>query len=162
MLTFDCSHSSLVNTTAAITMEDDLMFSMEEEEGSGRRAPAQRCVPSQRLSSLSESNASDDDDEDNFICPILDDSAREICHYLKNLVYTRQSGSLPKNNFAFKVRCCPGNGMLPEMVPSREDRDEDQLMCSSGMRTVSLCCGRALSSHCCLIRRADRCVSAHT
>ncbi|XP_073345366.1 eukaryotic elongation factor 2 kinase [Pagrus major] len=85
-------------------MEEDLMFSMEEEEeGSARRPPAQRSAPSQRASSLSDANASDDDDDDNFICPILDDSAKEICHYLKNLVYTRQlSNSLPKSNFVFK------------------------------------------------------------
>ncbi|XP_023287077.1 eukaryotic elongation factor 2 kinase isoform X1 [Seriola lalandi dorsalis] len=82
-------------------MEDDLMFTMEEE-GSAKRPPFQRNVPSQRTSSLSDANASDDDDED-FICPILDDSARDICHYLKNLVYTRQlSNSLPKNNFVYK------------------------------------------------------------
>ncbi|XP_074476955.1 eukaryotic elongation factor 2 kinase isoform X2 [Sebastes fasciatus] len=85
-------------------MEDDLMFSMEEE-GSAKRPPAQRSAPNQRACSLSESNASDDDDddEDHFIRPILDDSAIEICHYLKNLVYTRQlSNSLPKSNFMFK------------------------------------------------------------
>ncbi|XP_037610688.1 eukaryotic elongation factor 2 kinase isoform X5 [Sebastes umbrosus] len=83
-------------------MEDDLMFSMEEE-GSAKRPPAQRSAPNQRACSLSESNASDDDDEDHFIRPILDDSAIEVCHYLKNLVYTRQlSNSLPKSNFMYK------------------------------------------------------------
>ncbi|AWP17949.1 putative eukaryotic elongation factor 2 kinase [Scophthalmus maximus] len=81
-------------------MEDDLMFSMEEE-GSAKRPPDQRA------SSLSDVNASDDDDDDDdhyhFIAPILDDSAKEICHYLKNLVYTRQlSNSLPKSNFVYK------------------------------------------------------------
>ncbi|XP_019133346.2 eukaryotic elongation factor 2 kinase isoform X2 [Larimichthys crocea] len=81
-------------------MEDDLMFSMEEEEGSAKRPPVQRSAPNPRTSSLSD--ASDDEDE-HFICPILDDSAREVCHYLKNLVYARQlSNSLPKTNFAFK------------------------------------------------------------
>ncbi|XP_076616193.1 eukaryotic elongation factor 2 kinase isoform X2 [Chaetodon auriga] len=83
-------------------MEDDLMFSMEEDEGSAKRPPAQRSGPSQRASSLSDANASDDEDEDNFICPILDDSAKEICHYLKNLVHNRQSNSLPKSNFVFR------------------------------------------------------------
>ncbi|XP_037610686.1 eukaryotic elongation factor 2 kinase isoform X3 [Sebastes umbrosus] len=84
-------------------MEDDLMFSMEEE-GSAKRPPAQRSAPNQRACSLSESNASDDDDEDHFIRPILDDSAIEVCHYLKNLVYTRQlSNSLPKSNFMYKA-----------------------------------------------------------
>ncbi|XP_042363238.1 eukaryotic elongation factor 2 kinase isoform X2 [Plectropomus leopardus] len=82
-------------------MEDDLMFSMEED-GSAKRPPVQRSAPKQRTSSLSDANASDDDDEDNFICPILDDSAREICYYMKNLVYTRQANSLPKNNFMYK------------------------------------------------------------
>ncbi|XP_035514710.1 eukaryotic elongation factor 2 kinase isoform X2 [Morone saxatilis] len=84
-------------------MEDELMFSMEEVEGSAKRAPVQRSAPSQRASSLSDANASDDDDDNHFICPILDDSAKEVCHYLKNLVYTRQlSNSLPKTNFMFK------------------------------------------------------------
>lgn len=87
------------------------MFSMEEEEGSAKRPPVQRSVPKQRASSLSDAN-DDDDDEDHFICPILDDSAKEICHYLKNLVYTRQlSNSLPKSNFMFKVSRCPGSMM---------------------------------------------------
>nr|XP_019962359.1 PREDICTED: eukaryotic elongation factor 2 kinase isoform X6 [Paralichthys olivaceus] len=81
-------------------MEDDLMFTMEED-GSAKRPPVQRGAHSQRASSLSEANASDDEDE--IICPILDDSAVEICHYLKNLVYTRQlSNSLPKSNFMYK------------------------------------------------------------
>nr|XP_046232912.1 eukaryotic elongation factor 2 kinase isoform X2 [Scatophagus argus] len=86
-------------------MEDDLMFSMEEEEeeGSAKRPPVRRRVNSQRASSFSDANASDDDDEDHFICPILDDSAKEICHYLKDLVHNRQlSNSLPKTNFVFK------------------------------------------------------------
>lgn len=88
-------------------MEDDLMFSMEEEEGSAKRPPVQRSAPNPRTSSLSD--ASDDEDE-HFICPILDDSAREVCHYLKNLVYARQlSNSLPKTNFAFKVSSFLGN-----------------------------------------------------
>ncbi|XP_062270007.1 eukaryotic elongation factor 2 kinase isoform X4 [Platichthys flesus] len=83
--------------------DDDLMFTMEEE-GSAKRPPVQRGAPSQRTSSLSDANASDeDDDDDEIISPILDDSAVEICHYLKNLVYTRQlSNSLPKNSFQYK------------------------------------------------------------
>uniref|UniRef100_A0A665VEU8 Eukaryotic elongation factor 2 kinase n=1 Tax=Echeneis naucrates TaxID=173247 RepID=A0A665VEU8_ECHNA len=73
-----------------------------EEEGSAKRPPVQRSIPSQRASSLSDANASDDDDEE-FISPILDDNSREICHYLKSLVYTRQpSNSLPKTNFSYK------------------------------------------------------------
>ncbi|XP_041829007.1 eukaryotic elongation factor 2 kinase isoform X2 [Melanotaenia boesemani] len=86
-------------------MEDELMFSMEEE-GSAKRPSIQRNGAKQRASSLSDANASDDeeDDEENFISPILDDSAKEVCHYLKNLVYHRQlSNSLPKTNFIYKA-----------------------------------------------------------
>ncbi|XP_013862563.1 eukaryotic elongation factor 2 kinase isoform X2 [Austrofundulus limnaeus] len=86
-------------------MDDDLMFSMEEE-GSARRSSssAQRSGVKHRASSLSDANASDDeDDEDNFISPILGDSAKEVCNYLKDLVYTRQlSNSLPKNSFLYR------------------------------------------------------------
>ncbi|XP_059180624.1 eukaryotic elongation factor 2 kinase [Centropristis striata] len=83
-------------------MEDDLMFTMEED-GSAKRPPIHRSAPHQRASSLSDANASDDDDEENLIFPILDDSAREICHYLKSMVYSRQlSNSLPKANFMFR------------------------------------------------------------
>ncbi|XP_060885148.1 eukaryotic elongation factor 2 kinase isoform X4 [Labrus mixtus] len=85
-------------------MEDDLMFSMEEEEeGSATRPPVQRSAHHQRAHSVGDASASDADDEDHFICPILDDSAKEICHYLKNLVHTQQlSNSLPKTNFVFR------------------------------------------------------------
>ncbi|MEQ2238189.1 hypothetical protein ILYODFUR_030722, partial [Ilyodon furcidens] len=83
-------------------MDDDLMFSMEEE-GSTQRPSAQRNVK-QRASSLSDANASeDDDDEENFISPILGDSAKEVCNYLKDLAYTRQlSNSLPQSNFLYR------------------------------------------------------------
>uniref|UniRef100_A0A3P8RHY1 Eukaryotic elongation factor 2 kinase n=1 Tax=Astatotilapia calliptera TaxID=8154 RepID=A0A3P8RHY1_ASTCA len=82
---------------------DELMFSMEED-GSAKRPSAQRSALKHRASSLSESNASEDDDEDHFICPILDDSAKEVCSHLKNLVYTRQlSNSLPKSNFMYRA-----------------------------------------------------------
>lgn len=89
-------------------MDDDLMFSMEEE-GSARRpsssSSSQHSSAKQRASSLSDANASDDeDDEDNFISPILGDSVKEVCDYLKELVYTRQlSNSLPKSNFLYRV-----------------------------------------------------------
>lgn len=88
-------------------MEDDLMFSMEELEGSAKRPPVQSSAPIQRTSSLSDANASDDDDDtDNqhFICPILDEnSAKDICHYLKNLVNNPQlSNSLPKSSFTYQ------------------------------------------------------------
>lgn len=81
------------------------MFSMEEEEeGSAKRPLVQRRGASQRGCSLSESNPSEDDDEEHFILPILDDSAREICDYLKELVSTRQlSSSLPKSAFSYRV-----------------------------------------------------------
>ncbi|XP_056286389.1 eukaryotic elongation factor 2 kinase [Pseudoliparis swirei] len=80
-------------------MEDDMMFSMEEE-GSAKRPNVQQSAPSQRASSLSDSAS---DDEDHFICPILDDSTKDICHYLKNMVYARQlSNSYPKGGFMFK------------------------------------------------------------
>ncbi|XP_061564786.1 eukaryotic elongation factor 2 kinase isoform X1 [Cololabis saira] len=80
-------------------MEDDLMFRMEED-GSVQRPSSQRSSIKQRASSLGED---DDDDEEHFIAPILDDSARDVCHYLKGLVYTRQlSGSLPKSSFTYK------------------------------------------------------------
>lgn len=93
-------------------MEDEMMFSMEEV-GSASRPHVQRRAPKQRASSLSDANASDDDDEDHFICPILDDSSKEICHYLKNLVNTRQlSNSLPKSNFVYKVSWFLGSVML--------------------------------------------------
>lgn len=98
---------SLVNTAAG-AMEDDLMFSMEEVEGSAKRPPVQSSAPRQRTSSLSDANASDDDDTDDsqhFICPILDEnSAKDICHYLKNLVNNHQlSNSLPKSSFTYQV-----------------------------------------------------------
>ncbi|KAF3853795.1 hypothetical protein F7725_014483 [Dissostichus mawsoni] len=86
----------------ADTMEDDMMFTMEEE-GSAKRPPVQQRTPNQRTYSLSDANASDDDEYDeHFICPILDDSSVEICHYLKNLVYSKQLSNSPKTTFMFK------------------------------------------------------------
>ncbi|XP_054898691.1 eukaryotic elongation factor 2 kinase isoform X1 [Poeciliopsis prolifica] len=84
-------------------MDDDLMFSMEEE-GSAQRPSAQRNGIKHRARSLSDANASDDDeDEEHFISPLLCDSAKEVCNYLKDLVYTRQlSNSLPKSNFLYR------------------------------------------------------------
>uniref|UniRef100_A0A8C6L281 Eukaryotic elongation factor 2 kinase n=1 Tax=Nothobranchius furzeri TaxID=105023 RepID=A0A8C6L281_NOTFU len=86
-------------------MEDDLMFSMEEESSSSKRTSSQRSGVKHRASSLSDANASDDeDDEEHFISPILDDSAREVCNYLKDLAYTQQlSNSLPKNSFFYRA-----------------------------------------------------------
>lgn len=87
-------------------MEDELMFSMEEEEGSAKRPPVQSAAPIHRASSFCDASTTDDDDDDDdhFICPILDDSAKDICHYLKNLVNNRQlSNSLPKSSFTFQV-----------------------------------------------------------
>lgn len=110
-LIFRCTHtpiSSLLVSTTADIMEDELMFSMEEVS-SAKRPPVQRSAPNQRTSSLSDANASDDDDDDGgFICSILDDNAKDICHYMKSLVYSRQlSNSLPKTNFLYKVSHCP-------------------------------------------------------
>ncbi|KAI4807776.1 hypothetical protein KUCAC02_027562 [Chaenocephalus aceratus] len=87
-------------------MEDDMMFTMEEE-GSAKRPPVQQRTPNQRTYSLSDANASDDDDgeyDKHFICPILEDTSVEICHYLKNLVYSKQLSNSPKTTFMFKAR----------------------------------------------------------
>uniref|UniRef100_A0A3P9N8F5 Eukaryotic elongation factor 2 kinase n=1 Tax=Poecilia reticulata TaxID=8081 RepID=A0A3P9N8F5_POERE len=100
--TFTLSAAS--GLSAAGIMDDDLMFSMEEE-GSAQRPSAQRIGIKHRAHSLSDANASDDDDdEEHFISPILCDSAKEVCNYLKDLVYTRQlSNSLPKSNFLYRA-----------------------------------------------------------
>uniref|UniRef100_A0AAV2LJU3 Eukaryotic elongation factor 2 kinase n=1 Tax=Knipowitschia caucasica TaxID=637954 RepID=A0AAV2LJU3_KNICA len=83
------------------TMEDDLMFAMEDT-GSAQRPPVQRNPL--RLCSLTDE---DEDNEEHVIIPLFHDSAREICDYLKSQVYGRQlsnslSNSLPKNSFQFK------------------------------------------------------------
>uniref|UniRef100_A0A3Q2EHX4 Eukaryotic elongation factor 2 kinase n=1 Tax=Cyprinodon variegatus TaxID=28743 RepID=A0A3Q2EHX4_CYPVA len=85
-------------------MDDELMFSMEEE-GSAQRPSSQRNGFKQRASSLSDANASeDDDDEENFISPILGESAKESGNYLKDFAYNRQlSNSLPKTNFLYRA-----------------------------------------------------------
>lgn len=78
------------------------MFSMEEEEEeeTGARRPPGPC---RGASQRTPSNASEDD-EDHFILPILDDSAKDICHYLRDLVSTRQlPRSLPKSSFTYRV-----------------------------------------------------------
>uniref|UniRef100_A0A673BVD4 Eukaryotic elongation factor 2 kinase n=1 Tax=Sphaeramia orbicularis TaxID=375764 RepID=A0A673BVD4_9TELE len=80
-------------------MEDELMFSMEEE-ASAKRPPVQRI--SQR--SISLNDASEDDDDETFIHPILSEPAKDICGYLQTLVYNRQlSNSLPKQGFVYKA-----------------------------------------------------------
>lgn len=78
------------------------MFSMEEVEGSATRPPVQSSGPVQRTSSISDD---EDTDDHPFIFPILDDnSAKDICHYLKNLANDRQlSNSLPKSSFTYQV-----------------------------------------------------------
>uniref|UniRef100_A0A672FT51 Eukaryotic elongation factor 2 kinase n=1 Tax=Salarias fasciatus TaxID=181472 RepID=A0A672FT51_SALFA len=75
-----------------------------EEDGSATRPPVQRHALKHRASSLSDANPSEDDDDDeHFIAPLLDDSAKEVCHYLKSLVYTRQlSNSFPKSNYVYR------------------------------------------------------------
>lgn len=88
------------------------MFSMEEEEeeeggGAAKRPPGPCTGASQRCCSLSESKASEDDDEDHFILPILGDSAKEICHYLKDMVNPKQQSiSLPRSSFTYRVSRC--------------------------------------------------------
>ncbi|XP_077481969.1 eukaryotic elongation factor 2 kinase isoform X3 [Stigmatopora argus] len=82
-------------------MEDELMFSMDNE-GSGTRPSDHRIPPKQRVSSLTD-NDDDDEDDEAFACSILDDPAREICHYMQNLANNRQlPDSLPKSNFAYQ------------------------------------------------------------
>ncbi|XP_061562814.1 eukaryotic elongation factor 2 kinase isoform X3 [Phycodurus eques] len=81
-------------------MEDELMFSMEEE-GSGTRPSDKRSAPKQRVSSLTDDD--DGEEDDAFICSILDDPTRVICHYMENLVNNRPlSDSLPKTDFLYK------------------------------------------------------------
>lgn len=84
-------------------MEEDLMFSMEEVEGSARR-PAVQSASTPRTFSISDDDDTDSDSH-HFIRPILDDSSsKDICQYLKNLVNDRQlSNSLPKSSFTYQV-----------------------------------------------------------
>lgn len=84
-------------------MEDELMFSMEEE-GSSSRSSDKRCAPKQRVSSLTDDD--DGEEDEAFMCSILeDDPVRNICQYMQNLVNNRQlSNSLPKTEFLYKVR----------------------------------------------------------
>ncbi|XP_056153174.1 eukaryotic elongation factor 2 kinase isoform X2 [Lampris incognitus] len=97
-------------------MEDDLMFSMEED-GSAKRTSIQQ---SNRTTSMSDTNASDDEDDDYIIYPILNDPTKEICGYLKNLVYTKQlSNSLPKTNFVYKNDTETEKETEPEPWPVR-------------------------------------------
>lgn len=92
------------------------MFSMEEE-GSATRPPAPRA-----------SSLSDDEDDAQFICPILHDPSKEICHYLKDLVNTRQlSNSLPKSNFSYKVS---------EPLPRQRDTERRRETCQSRPRCL--------------------------
>uniref|UniRef100_A0A8C4ZNM2 Eukaryotic elongation factor 2 kinase n=1 Tax=Gadus morhua TaxID=8049 RepID=A0A8C4ZNM2_GADMO len=87
-------------------MEDELMFSMEEE-GSATRPQVPGKTPSQRNASQRVCPASDtdeDDDEDFVLYPILGDPKKDIVDYLQNLVVNKQlSTSLPKNDFLYKV-----------------------------------------------------------
>lgn len=82
--------------------DEELMFTMEEV------GSVQKGGRSQRSISFADTNASDDEDEDFYICSITDDPispTKEICDYLKNLVHNKQlSNSLPKNAFAYRVR----------------------------------------------------------
>ncbi|XP_067285720.1 eukaryotic elongation factor 2 kinase isoform X3 [Pseudorasbora parva] len=85
--------------------EEELMFSMEEV-GSPLDGPGNGYTKNNRVS-FKDSNASDDDDEEDFrICPITDDlisPTKGFCDYPKNLVHNQQlSNSLPKNSFSYK------------------------------------------------------------
>lgn len=136
------------------------MFSMEEE-GSAKRPTVQRSAPNQLASSLSDANTSDDDDDDHFICPILDDSAKEICHYLKNCVYNRQlSNSLPKSNFMFRVSHCPSNKCW-RIVQSCSKTDCIQFFVFMHHHKHSVL-QFSVRTALCLIRRDDLCMPAHT
>ncbi|XP_067285721.1 eukaryotic elongation factor 2 kinase isoform X4 [Pseudorasbora parva] len=86
--------------------EEELMFSMEEV-GSPLDGPGNGYTKNNRVS-FKDSNASDDDDEEDFrICPITDDlisPTKGFCDYPKNLVHNQQlSNSLPKNSFSYKA-----------------------------------------------------------
>ncbi|XP_030195173.1 eukaryotic elongation factor 2 kinase isoform X2 [Gadus morhua] len=91
-------------------MEDELMFSMEEE-GSATRPQVPGKTPSQRNASQRVCPASDtdeDDDEDFVLYPILGDPKKDIVDYLQNLVVNKQlSTSLPKNDFLYKSEAEP-------------------------------------------------------
>ncbi|XP_024288584.1 eukaryotic elongation factor 2 kinase isoform X3 [Oncorhynchus tshawytscha] len=90
------------HTPLQATMEDDLMFSMEEV-GSAQHNPRKQRTPGQHAPSLSEANDSGEDDY--YICPITDDpvsQAKDICGYLKNLVHSNQLSNSPQNSFMYK------------------------------------------------------------
>lgn len=123
-------------------MEDELMFSMEEEEGSAKRPPVQSAAPIHRASSLCDASATDDDDDDDhFICPILDDSAKDICHYLKNLVNNRQlSNSLPKSSFTYQVSHgtrCNTNAKFQQIIKKNKTK---QTLAENQFASSLLCC----------------------
>ncbi|XP_031691197.1 eukaryotic elongation factor 2 kinase isoform X3 [Oncorhynchus kisutch] len=91
------------HTPLQATMEDDLMFSMEEV-GSAQHNPRKQRTPGQHVPSLSEANDSGEDDYN--ICPITDDpvsQAKDICGYLKNLVHSNQLSNSPQNSFMYKA-----------------------------------------------------------
>ncbi|XP_076154596.1 eukaryotic elongation factor 2 kinase isoform X4 [Alosa pseudoharengus] len=81
--------------------EEELMFTMEEV-GSAQRDRPQRTI------TFGDTNASDDEDEDFYMCSITDDlnsPTREVCEYLKSRVHNKQlSNSLPKNAFAHRTK----------------------------------------------------------
>ena len=91
---------SPVQHTSVRMAEEELMFTMEEV-GSVQKGGRQRSI------SFGDANASDDEDDDYYICSITDDPispTKDICHYMKNLVHNKQlSSSLPKNAFAYRV-----------------------------------------------------------
>lgn len=111
---------SRVNTVTGV-MEDDLMFSMEEVEGSAKRPLVQSSASISRTFSGSDDEDTDSDSH-HFIRPILDESSsKDICQYLKNLVNDRQlSNSLPKSSFTYQVsrhsKLCENSGKPRPML----------------------------------------------
>ncbi|XP_051530145.1 eukaryotic elongation factor 2 kinase isoform X2 [Myxocyprinus asiaticus] len=83
--------------------EEELMFSMEEV-GSLKDGPRNGCGHSRV--SFEDVNASDNEEDDFFICPITDypiSPTKGSFDNLRNLTHNKQlSNSLPKNSFTYK------------------------------------------------------------
>ncbi|XP_051968113.1 eukaryotic elongation factor 2 kinase isoform X2 [Xyrauchen texanus] len=83
--------------------EEELMFSMEEV-GSLKDGPRNGCGHSRV--SFEDANASDNEEDDLFICPITDypmSPTKGSFDNLRNLPHNKQlSNSLPKNSFTYK------------------------------------------------------------
>ncbi|XP_062330186.1 eukaryotic elongation factor 2 kinase isoform X2 [Osmerus eperlanus] len=85
-------------------MDGDLMFRMEEV--SNTVPPLRQGQRSQRATSVSDADLSDEEDEYYPMCPITEDlvtPAKDICDYLQNLVQNGTlSNSQPKNSFTYR------------------------------------------------------------